>query len=135
METGELRRILFEKTEDVEVMKVFQGVYGVGLCPPLLHVNFGLISGFSGRAKARQWHNAGCRTLEDIKRGKAGKLSSAQKIGLEFYDGQRENTFLTQAIKQGPFKQTSTRECLERRQVQYLNTLSTLVSTMLPACG
>lgn len=30
METGGLRRIGFENTEDIEIMRIFQGVYGVG---------------------------------------------------------------------------------------------------------
>ena len=30
IETGELRRIAFENTEDVEAAKIFTGIYGVG---------------------------------------------------------------------------------------------------------
>jgi DNA polymerase lambda len=31
---------------------------------------------------------AGCRTLDDVRAGKGGiKLSTAQEIGLRFYDG------------------------------------------------
>jgi DNA polymerase lambda len=31
LETGGLRRIAFENTEDVEAAKVFTGIYGVGM--------------------------------------------------------------------------------------------------------
>ena len=30
LQTGNLRRITYERTEDVEATKVFQGIYGVG---------------------------------------------------------------------------------------------------------
>ncbi len=30
IETGELRRIEYEKTDDIEVTRLFQGVYGAG---------------------------------------------------------------------------------------------------------
>ena len=30
LETGDLRRIGYERTEDVEVARLFQGIYGVG---------------------------------------------------------------------------------------------------------
>ncbi|KAF5372585.1 hypothetical protein D9758_005201 [Tetrapyrgos nigripes] len=67
--TGDLRRIKYENTEDVAVLKIFRGIYGVGN-------RIGL-----------QWYNQGARTLQDLKTGKFGiKLTPAQKIGLEFYD-------------------------------------------------
>jgi DNA polymerase lambda len=31
LETGALRRIGYERTEDVEVTRLFQGIYGVGV--------------------------------------------------------------------------------------------------------
>ena len=31
LQTGELRRINYEKTKDVEVGRLFQGIYGVGM--------------------------------------------------------------------------------------------------------
>ncbi|KAJ8469776.1 hypothetical protein ONZ45_g16781 [Pleurotus djamor] len=69
IETGELRRIAYERTEDVETTRLFQGVYGVG------------------QSTAYKWYANGCRTLQDLKDGKGGvKLSTAQKIGLEYYD-------------------------------------------------
>lgn len=41
-----------------------------------------------GRQIAHRWYNAGCRSLDDIRKGKGGvKLSSVQEIGLQFYDG------------------------------------------------
>lgn len=30
IETGQLRRIEYEKTDDIEVIRLFQGVYGAG---------------------------------------------------------------------------------------------------------
>ncbi|KAF9497326.1 hypothetical protein BDN71DRAFT_1444788 [Pleurotus eryngii] len=69
LETGGLKRIGYERTDDVEVCCLFQGVYGVG------------------QSTAQKWYANGCRTLEDLKNGKSGvKLSPAQAIGLEFYD-------------------------------------------------
>ncbi|KAF8339275.1 DNA polymerase lambda [Amanita rubescens] len=69
IETGELRRIEYEKTDDVEVTRLFQGVYG------------------AGQATAFKWYAAGCRTLEDLTAGKGGvQLSSVQEIGVKFYD-------------------------------------------------
>lgn len=31
IETGDLRRIGYEKTDDVEAVNLFQGIYGVGM--------------------------------------------------------------------------------------------------------
>ncbi|KAI0726960.1 hypothetical protein C8Q72DRAFT_925894 [Fomitopsis betulina] len=68
LKTGELRRIAYEKTEDVAVINLFQGIYGVG------------------RHTAFKWYNSGCRTLDDILARKGGiKLSACQVIGLEHY--------------------------------------------------
>lgn len=42
----------------------------------------------AGQSTAQKWYANGCRTLDDLKNGKSGvKLSSAQGIGLKFYDG------------------------------------------------
>ncbi|KAG2031986.1 hypothetical protein BDR03DRAFT_874841 [Suillus americanus] len=69
IETGDLRRIGYEKTDDVEAIHLFQGIYGVG------------------RQIAHMWYNNGCRTLDDIRARKGGiKLSHVQEIGLQFYD-------------------------------------------------
>lgn len=69
LETGALRRIGYERTEDVEVCRLFQGIYGVG------------------RSTAFKWYAAGCRSLEDITAGKGGvKLSPVQEIGIRFYN-------------------------------------------------
>ncbi|CAA7262003.1 unnamed protein product [Cyclocybe aegerita] len=69
LQTGDLRRIAYEKTKDVEVTRLFQGIYGVG------------------QSIAFQWYAAGCRTLEDLQAGKGGvKLSHVQRIGLQHYD-------------------------------------------------
>ncbi|PPQ85750.1 hypothetical protein CVT25_003068 [Psilocybe cyanescens] len=69
LETGGLRRIAYENSEDVQVNGLFRGIYGVG------------------QTIALRWYLAGCRTLEDLKVGKGGvKLSAVQKIGLQFYD-------------------------------------------------
>ncbi|KAG6331664.1 hypothetical protein ID866_7425 [Astraeus odoratus] len=67
--TGNLRRIEYERTDDVKVTRLFQGVYGVG------------------RATAFMWYASGCRTLEDISARKESlQLSPAQEIGLRYYD-------------------------------------------------
>ncbi|KAI0799730.1 Nucleotidyltransferase [Irpex lacteus] len=69
IKTGSLRRISYERTQDVHIVLAFQGIYGVG------------------QKTAYQWYASGCRSLDDIREGKFGaKLSSAQQIGLKFYD-------------------------------------------------
>ncbi|KNZ71918.1 DNA polymerase lambda [Termitomyces sp. J132] len=69
IETGGLRRIGYERTDDIKTTKIFQGVYGVG------------------QSTAYQWYAAGCRSLADVIAGKGGvKLSPAQEIGIRFYD-------------------------------------------------
>ncbi|KAF7760039.1 hypothetical protein Agabi119p4_11734 [Agaricus bisporus var. burnettii] len=69
LQTGDLRRINFEKTDDVKVTRLFQGIYGVG------------------QSTAFKWYSAGCRTLEDLRSQKGGvRLSSVQMIGLQYYD-------------------------------------------------
>ncbi|XP_006455903.1 hypothetical protein AGABI2DRAFT_227537 [Agaricus bisporus var. bisporus H97] len=71
LQTGDLRRINFEKTDDVKVTRLFQGIYGVGKC----------------QSTAFKWYSAGCRTLEDLRSQKGGvRLSSVQMIGLQYYD-------------------------------------------------
>ncbi|KAI6046636.1 hypothetical protein EDC04DRAFT_1485895 [Pisolithus marmoratus] len=67
--TGDLRRIEHERTDDVEVTRLFQGIYGVG------------------RSTAFAWYASGHRTLADIEASsKSLRLSLAQEIGLKFYD-------------------------------------------------
>lgn len=36
IDTGNLRRIQYERTQDVEVVRTFMGIYGVGQCFVLL---------------------------------------------------------------------------------------------------
>ncbi|KAF5334913.1 hypothetical protein D9611_010000 [Ephemerocybe angulata] len=58
LETGDLRRIRYERTEDIKVVQLFQGIYNVGG-----HI-------------ARKWYANGCRTLDDLRARKGGvKLS------------------------------------------------------------
>ncbi|KAH9985907.1 Nucleotidyltransferase [Russula vinacea] len=69
IDTGALRRVDAERTEDVAAVQLFQGIYGVG------------------QSTAYAWYFAGCRTLEDIKERKFGiELSQAQVLGLKYYD-------------------------------------------------
>lgn len=69
IETGALRRVDAERTEDVAVVQLFQGIYGVG------------------QTVAYTWYFAGLRTLDDVKQRKGGiELSSVQEIGLKYYD-------------------------------------------------
>ncbi|PCH43258.1 hypothetical protein WOLCODRAFT_132716 [Wolfiporia cocos MD-104 SS10] len=68
LETGDLRRIYHERTDDVDVVNLFMGIYGVG------------------RNIAYIWYSNGCRTLDDVKARKGGiKLTAAQEIGLRYY--------------------------------------------------
>ncbi|KAF9562856.1 hypothetical protein CPC08DRAFT_706369 [Agrocybe pediades] len=67
--TGDLQRIKYENTNDVEVIRLFQGIYGVG------------------RSIAFKWYQAGCHTLEDLRARKGGvTLTVPQAIGLKYYD-------------------------------------------------
>ncbi|KAL5498395.1 hypothetical protein ACEPAH_2537 [Sanghuangporus vaninii] len=69
IETGDLERIKFDNTEDVQAIKSFTNIYGVGL------------------ETAKKWYIVGCKTLEDIRNRKSGiKLSEVQEIGLKYYD-------------------------------------------------
>ncbi|KAI9454645.1 hypothetical protein BJY52DRAFT_712129 [Lactarius psammicola] len=69
IETGALRRVDAERTEDVAVVQLFQGIYGVG------------------QSIAYAWYFAGCRTLDDVREGKGGiKLTNIQELGLKYYD-------------------------------------------------
>ncbi|TFY61660.1 hypothetical protein EVG20_g6972 [Dentipellis fragilis] len=69
LETGELRRIEIEHTDDLDVVNLFQGIYGVGQ-----HI-------------AYMWYSAGCRTLDNIRERKNGiKVSDVQEIGLKYYN-------------------------------------------------
>ena len=89
LQTGELQRIKYERSEDVLVTRLFQGIYGVGELGHGFGSNNSPDWVLPGQATAFQWYAAGCRKLEDLRRGKGGvKLSVVQKIGLKFYDGQ-----------------------------------------------
>ncbi|KIY71874.1 Nucleotidyltransferase [Cylindrobasidium torrendii FP15055 ss-10] len=68
IQTGGLERIKHENSESVQVVKLFQGIYGVG------------------QNTAQMWYNNGCRTLEDLKTNPRIVLSDAQKVGIQFYD-------------------------------------------------
>jgi len=69
LQTGNLRRIRYERTEDVEAYKVFQGIYGVG------------------QTTAFKWYACGCRNLDDVKAHKGGiKLSAVQELGVRYYE-------------------------------------------------
>ncbi|KAJ7123756.1 hypothetical protein C8R44DRAFT_620870 [Mycena epipterygia] len=69
IQTGDLRRIGYENTADVQIRKIFNGIYGVG------------------QSTAYKWYAAGCRSLDDLMAGKGGvTLTPAQKIGIKFYD-------------------------------------------------
>ncbi|KAF8522770.1 Nucleotidyltransferase [Hysterangium stoloniferum] len=69
--TGELQRIKYTKTQDLEAIRAFSGIYGVG-------TNI-----------ARKWFNQGLKSLDDLKRAvhdETLKLTFVQEIGLKFYD-------------------------------------------------
>lgn len=69
IETGHLRRIDSENTEEAKVVKLFTGVYGVGILT------------------ARRWYFAGCRTLQDLVYYKGGvTLTESQEIGIRYFD-------------------------------------------------
>ncbi|CCM04091.1 uncharacterized protein FIBRA_06250 [Fibroporia radiculosa] len=69
LETGDLRRIAYERTDDVGAISILQGIYGVG------------------RNIAHKWYANGCRTLDDVQARIGGiTLTSAQETGLKYYD-------------------------------------------------
>jgi len=37
LQTGDLRRINYERTDDIQVTRLFQGIYGVGMWPSLTY--------------------------------------------------------------------------------------------------
>lgn len=86
IETGALRRVDAERTEDVAIVQLFQGIYGVGMFG--CGFSLDLLSSPLGQSTAYAWYFGGCRTLEDIKERKGGiELSQAQVLGLKYYDG------------------------------------------------
>lgn len=38
LQTGDLQRINYERTDDVQVTQLFQGIYGVGMWPSLMYL-------------------------------------------------------------------------------------------------
>lgn len=117
IETGALRRVDAERTEDVAAVQLFQGIYGVGRSYILL-IGFALSSFLPGQSTAYAWYLAGCRTLEDIKHRKGGiELSQVQEIGLKYYDGAQSHATWCMALI--AVKQTSIRGCREKRPVRY----------------
>ncbi|CAL1698496.1 unnamed protein product [Somion occarium] len=69
IETGDLRRLHYERTGDIKIVETFRGIYGVG-----------------GKT-AYKWYVNGCRTLDDLRNRKGGvKLSTVQQIGLKYYN-------------------------------------------------
>jgi hypothetical protein len=50
LETGALRRIGYERTEDVEVTRLFQGIYGVGMLSPRFYLIFSQLTHYIPRA-------------------------------------------------------------------------------------
>ena len=89
IETGKLRRIQYERTEDVEVGRLFQGIYGVGKYDIYIRTLSVPVTRGEGQSTALKWYANGCRTLEDLASGKFGvKLTPAQEIGLRYYKGE-----------------------------------------------
>ena len=98
--TGNLKRIGHENTEDVKVNKLFQGVFGVGGFYVCFFVPLFISTDVScyifatsrmaqtGVKTAYTWYSAGARTLGDVLAGKGGiRLTAQQEIGIRYYDG------------------------------------------------
>jgi DNA polymerase lambda len=123
LETGALRRIGYERTEDVEVTRLFQGIYGVGMLLQPFHLTcFELIDWIPGQSTAFKWYSAGCRTLDDLTAGKGGvTLSTVQEIGIHFYDGQRSMRRICTALTLPSLSpQISTIVCPGKKPKPYL---------------
>lgn len=72
LQTGDLRRINYEKTDDVRVTRLFQGIYGVG--------EYHLSASFSINA-ARSFSKANQLRLSGIARGVVlWKISATKKV-------------------------------------------------------
>ncbi|KAH0833829.1 hypothetical protein J3R83DRAFT_10993 [Lanmaoa asiatica] len=83
--TGDLRRIKYENTEDVAATRIFKA-FMVLACPTAFPYWLTMLSIHSGRHTAFAWFSSGLRTLDDVRTRKGGlKLSTAQEIGLKFY--------------------------------------------------
>ena len=79
IQTGALERINYERTEDVEAVNVFKGIYGVGESQTDLASSLGLI--LVGPKTAFMWYASGCRTLDDVKQRKGGiTVSDVQEV-------------------------------------------------------
>lgn len=84
--TGELQRIKYTKTEDLKVMRLFSGIYGVGQFLGILQVDCAdRFLRVPGSSTARKWFHQGLKSLDDIKRAVQNgthKLSAAQEVGV-----------------------------------------------------
>jgi len=132
LETGALRRIGYERTEDVEVTRLFQGVYGAGMLSPHFQLFcYWITCVYAGQSTAFKWYSAGCRTLDDLTAGRGGvKLTPAQEIGIRFYGGQTEIYTIEGYIcahSDMTFLQISMNVCPGRRLKPYLTWSNRLV--------
>lgn len=89
IQTGDLQRLRYERTDSVAITNLFYGIYGVGaLCLPSSPFSKLCLTVSIGRQTAYKWFVRGCRTLEDLSQGKNGvRLSEVQSIGLKYYNG------------------------------------------------
>lgn len=79
IQTGSLERINYERTEDVEAVNIFKGIYGVG--ESQINCTNSLCIKLSGPHTAFKWYASGCRTLDDIKQRKGGiVVSDVQEV-------------------------------------------------------
>lgn len=132
IETGNLRRIAYERTPDVAAMKIFMGIYDVGMSGTwLARLCTSRLINAVGKATAHQWFVSGCRTLEDVKAGKGGiELHSAQKIGLQYYDGNHVRVQEVPLVSKFSL-QISMIVCREMKHELYTKWFSRLVSNCL----
>lgn len=129
METGGLRRIAHETTEDIEAMKIFQGIYGVGARPiPTSRIASDLPMGIQADLRRASGTTQATGPWTTLNR-QLTVLSSLQHR-LPAYSimtvSHSEMTFSV-GIAYSTITKISTPECLEKKLAQYSSSSSPLV--------
>lgn len=80
IETGHLRRLDYERTEETVVAQRFMDIHGVGKRPGDYHSVYSPCTAL-GPGVAKKWYDMGLRTMDDLRQRKFGvKLTPAQEV-------------------------------------------------------
>ena len=88
IETGHLRRLDYERTEETVVAQLFLGIHGVGKrsCNLDHHSMYSPCTAL-GPGVAKKWYDIGLRTIYDLRQRKFGvKLTPAQEVRKMYFN-------------------------------------------------